>query len=260
MHMTDVSVEGCRISVDLDPPSDRPALLMIHALGTARELFDAQCGALRPSLRLLRYDLRGHGRSETPREPSSIEQLGRDALAVLDVAGVERAHVAGMSIGGLVALWLAIHAPERVDRVVLANTATRIGTRELWQERIAQVERDGLEPLVSQAIARWFTEPFVQRQPATATRFARILAACSVKGYTACCAVLRDADLRARAGEVRAPALVIVGTHDTATPPAEGERLVKLLPGARLLTLAAAHLSNVERADEVNRALLEHLG
>lgn len=257
--MTEIRVDGCRLSVELDPPGDRPALLLVHALGTSRDLFAAQEAALRPSLRLLRYDLRGHGSSEGWREPGSIERLGRDALAVLDAAGVERAHVGGVSIGGLVALWLAIHAPDRVDRLILANTAARIATPEFWQERIAQVEREGLEPMIPQALGRWFTEPFVRRWPDTAKRHAAMLAATSVAGYVGCCAALRDADLAARAVEVRAPALVIAGAHDTATPPAEGERLAKLLPGARLVTLDAAHLSSVERASEFNRAVLELL-
>lgn len=257
--MTEMRVDGCKLSVELDPPGDRPALLLIHALGTHRGLFAAQEDVLRPSLRLLRYDLRGHGGSETGSAPFSIERLGRDALAVLDAAGVERAHVGGVSIGGLVALWLAIHAPDRVDRLILANTAARIGTAEFWQGRIAQVEREGLEPMVPQALARWFTEPFLQRRPDTAERHAAMLAATSVEGYVGCCAALRDADLTARATEVRAPALVIAGAHDGATPPAEGERLAKLVRGARLVTLDAAHLASVERADEFNRAVLELL-
>jgi 3-oxoadipate enol-lactonase len=258
--MGDIVADRCRVSVDLAPASDRPPLLLIHALGTTRELFAAQCGALAPSLRLLRYDLRGHGRSEVPPQPSSLEQLGRDALAVLDAAGVERAHVLGVSIGGLVALWLAVHAPDRVARLVLANTAARIASREFWQERIEQVSRSGLSEMGDQALARWFTPEFLRREPTLALGYRDMLAGCSVKGYTGCCTALRDADLTQQISAIRAPALVIVGAHDSATPPSDGERLAKQIAGARLTTLPAAHLANVECADAFNRAVLDFLG
>jgi 3-oxoadipate enol-lactonase len=257
--MADIVVDRCRISVDLPPPSDRPPLLLIHALGTTRELFAAQQSALGASLRLLRYDLRGHGRSEVPAQPCTLEQLGRDALAVLDAAGAERAHVLGVSIGGLAALWLALHAPERVDRLVLANTSARIGSRELWQDRIEYISRSGLGALGDQALARWFTEPFLRRAPAIGLGYRALLTGCSVKGYIGCCAALRDADLRDRVAEIRAPALVIVGAHDTATPPSDGERLAKQIAEARLVTLPSAHLSNVECADAFNGAVLDFL-
>ena len=258
--MTDLVADGCRMALELAPASDRPSLLLIHALGTTRELFAPQCDALSPALRLLRYDLRGHGRSQAPPEPCTLEQLGRDALAVLDAAGVERAHVLGVSIGGLVALWLGIRAPERVGRLVLANTSARIASREFWQERIEQVSRGGLAELGDATLARWFTEPFLRREPATAQRHRAMLAACSVEGYVGCCAALRDADLSQRASEIRAPALVIAGAHDSATPASDGERLAKQIAGARLLTLPAAHLANVECADAFNRAVCDFLG
>jgi len=257
--MSDIVANGCRISVELDPPSQRPPLLLIHALGNTSELFEPQLTAFRPALRLLRYDLRGHGRSEVPRQHCTLDDLGRDALAVLDAAGVERAHVLGVSIGGLIALWLGIHAPRRVNRLVLANTCARIATPEFWQDRIDHITTNGLGEMADVMLSRWFSESFMLEQSATALRYRETLLSASPLGYAGCCAALRDADLTARASVVRAPSLVVVGSRDMATTAADGEWLAKQIPGARVVTLDAAHLANVEQASAFNTAVLDFL-
>jgi 3-oxoadipate enol-lactonase len=251
--------DGCRLAYDVEGPADGPALLLSNALGTTRELWKAQRPAFTRAFRVVAYDSRGHGASAVPSGDATIERLGQDALAVLDAAGVERADVCGISIGGLTALWLGVHAPRRVRRLVLANTAARIGTRDHWQERIDLVRSRGLAEVVASAPGRWFTEAFRRDHPAEVAAVQAMLARCPADGYAACAAALRDADLRGEVARVAAPALVVSGTVDPATTPADADWLGARLPSARRVDLDAAHLANVERAEEFTRAVMGFL-
>jgi 3-oxoadipate enol-lactonase len=258
--MPDVTSDGARIRFTAEGPPGAPALLLSHALGTSGELWRRQADALGRRFRLIRYDGRGHGRSTAPAGPYTLEQLGRDALAVLDAANAERAHVCGVSLGGQVALWLGAHAPDRVDRLVPANTGARIGTTALWNERIAAVRSAGLAPLVDGTVARWLTEPFRAREPDVVEALAADLLATSADGYTANCAAIRDADLEPVLGTIRAPTLVIAGRRDEATPIGLGRQLRDGIAGARMVTLDGAHLTNVECAAEFTAAVASFLG
>ena len=180
-------------------------------------------------------------------------------MAVLDAVGVERAHVCGVSLGGLTALWLAVHAPERVDRLVAANTAARLGTSEAWAERIDVVRAGGMAAVVDGGLTRWFTDRFRERDPDTAARFRSMLLRCSVDAYAGACAVLRDADLRQTLSQIAAETLVVTGRHDQATPPALGDAIRAGVVGARSLELDAAHLSNVEQASAFTAGVLDFL-
>ena len=157
--MPDIEADGCRLSWSAQGPADAPALLLLNALGTTVDLWSPQIDPLADAFRVIRFDTRGHGRSDAPAGPYALDRLGRDALAVLDAAGAPRAHVCGVSLGGQTALWLAVHAPERVNGVVAANTGARIGTTALWNRRIRDAETLGMQALVEPAIARWFTPP-----------------------------------------------------------------------------------------------------
>jgi 3-oxoadipate enol-lactonase len=248
------------ISYDVDGPADAPAIIFINSIGTTRELWRRQVTALDTTYRVIRYDARGHGRSSVPAGDYTIEQLGRDALAVLDAAGAATAaHVCGISLGGLTAMWLAVHAPASVARLVLANTAARIGTMDSWTERIALVREHGMAAAAARAIPLWFTEAFRARDPDTVDAFRAMLQACPAEGYLGCCAALRDEDLRDAIAAIRCPVLAIGGTHDNPTPLSGMELIRDRIPGARLVTLEAAHLSNVEQADAFTSALLEFL-
>ena len=205
--------------------------------------------------RLIRYDARGHGQSPVTPGDYSIEQLGRDALAILDAEHVERAHICGISLGGLTAMWLGIHAPARVRSLILANTAARIGSVQMWTERIAFVRQQGMAALAEMTMPRWFTEAFRSREPETVEKFRAMVAACPPDGYLGCIATLRDADLREAIEKIQCPVLAIAGRTDPATPP-EGLQFVhEKIAGSTLVTLDAAHLSNVEQADEFTEAL-----
>lgn len=251
--------DGCRLAYSIAGPAAAPAVLLANALGTDHRLFDALAAALADMARVIRYDARGHGLSDAPSGPYSIERLGRDALSLLDHTRTARADVCGVSIGGLTALWLGVFAPGRVRRLVLANTAARIGSEASWAERLRQVESAGVSSIADATMARWFTPGFRAAQPDTVARVHATLSRTPAAGYLGCCAALRDADLRADCGRVTAPTLVITGTHDVATPPEDGARLAAAISGASLVELDAAHLSNVECADAFNGAVARFL-
>lgn len=251
-HKTD---DGCRLAFSVEGRADAPVVVFSNSLGTDRRLWDRQIGQLIDRYRVVRYDTRGHGESDAPTGDYTIDRLGQDVLSLMDDLGVARAHVCGISIGGMTALWLGVQAPERVDRLVLANTAARIGSVDLWNERIRVATTEGLEALTDAAMGRWFTTAFREAEPDTVARFRSTMSRTPVAGYAGCAAALRDADLRESASQVRPRCLVVTGVHDVATPPAAGEWLAKTIPSAGLLTVDAAHLSNVERAEEFTAAI-----
>ncbi len=248
-----------RLYYRVDGPAGAPWLAFAHALGTDLSLWAPQLAPLTRRFRVLRYDARGHGQSDTPKGEYSLAQLGGDVLALFDALSVERAHVCGISLGGLTAQWLGVHAPERVAQLVLANTAARIGSHTSWSERIETVRREGLAPLAESALTRWFTAEFRAREPELTADLRERLLATDPAGYIGCCAALREADLSASVAEIAAETLVIVGAHDPVTTRADGEALVARIPRARLLELPAAHLSNVGAAAAFTSALTDFL-
>ena len=264
--MAEIVVDGCRLWYEVSGNADAPPLLLSHCLGSSADLWAPQLDAFNKHFRVIRYDTRGHGRSEAPRETYTLDRLGRDAIAILDAAlrlrsgqAGERAHVCGISIGGMTAMWLAIHAPDRVDRIVAANTAARIGTTDLWDARINQARTDGLAALAPGSMTRWFTETYRDAHADTVARLQRTMTSGTVDGYVGCAAALRDADLRDRVAQIAAPTLVITGTHDPSTPPEDGKWLAQHIENSRLLELPTAHLSNVEQAEAFTRAVVDFL-
>jgi 3-oxoadipate enol-lactonase len=248
--------DGCRLSMAVEGIETGSALLLSNSLGTDRRLWDRQMPRFAASHHVFRYDMRGHGASDAPAGDYTIERLGRDVLAIMDASGLARASLAGVSIGGLVSLWIATHAPHRVESLVLANTAARIGNDDLWRERIRLVRTDGMAALADATMARWFTAAFREREQQTVDMFREMVASTPVDGYAGCCAALRDADLRPLAVRVGARTLVISGAHDVATSPADGRWLAASIPHATYVELESAHLSNVERAEEFTEAIV----
>jgi 3-oxoadipate enol-lactonase len=257
--VAEVVVDGCRLWYEVSGSGNAAPLLLSHCLGASADLWASQLDAFNEHFRVIRYDTRGHGQSDAPAGPYSLDRLGRDALAVLDAAGAPRAHVCGISIGGMTALWLAINAPDRVDRIVAANTAARIGTTDLWDMRINQARADGLASLAPGSMTRWFTESFRGAHAETVSRFQRTMSSGSVEGYVGCARALQEADLRDRIGEIAAPTLVITGTHDPSTPPDDGKWLAQHIENSRLLELPTAHLSNVDQPETFTRAVIDFL-
>lgn len=255
-----VESDHARISYSVEGPADAPALLLSNSIGTTRDLWARQTAALTHTFRVIRYDTRGHGDSSVPDGDYTLEQLGRDAIAILDQERVRSAHVCGLSLGGVTAMWLALKVPDRVSSLVLANTGARLRDQEFWNERIALVRSQGMAALADKAVMTWFSEAFRERDPDTVHDFKAMLQDCSPGGYAGCCAALRDADLRGEIGGIRCSTLVIGGSADNATPLTLAEFMRDQISGARLVALDAAHLSNVEQAEGFTDALLEFVG
>jgi 3-oxoadipate enol-lactonase len=249
----------CPIYYQVEGDPAAPALLFSNSLGTTHELWDPQLATFTRSFRVIRYDTRGHGRSGAPPGEYTIGQLGGDAIAVLDAVGAPRAHVCGLSLGGLTAMWLGIHVPERIDSLTLASTGAKIATSAVWEERICQVRAAGLESIVEAGKTRWFTDAFRAAHPDVVDRHARMLVSASADGYIGCCAVLRDTDVRDEIGGIVAPALAIAAADDPVTPPANAELIKSRIPDAKLALLAGSHIANVEAADAFNDVLLRFL-
>jgi len=194
-----------------------------------------------------------------PPGPYSIAQLGRDALAILDAERIATAHVCGLSLGGITALWLAVHAPERVRSLTLANTGARIGSAEFWDARMALVRERGMKAVADVAIPNWFTDGFRAREPASVQPFRDDIESTPVEGYLGCCAAMRDEDLRESLDAIRCPVLAVAGASDRSTPPELLQFVHQRLPGSQLVMLQAAHLSNVEQEAAFNAALATFL-
>lgn len=253
------TIRGEPFNIRFDGPEDAPVLLLSNSLGTNLSMWDPQIPEWSKQFRVLRYDSRGHGLSTAPDRPYSIAELGGDALAILDHFGIERAHWCGLSKGGMVGQWVATHARKRFDRIVLANTAARMGPPDLWNARIANVRANGMAGLVQPTLERWFSKGFRETDEATVARVSEMLATTPPLGYAACCGAIRDMDQREAIRSVTNPVLVIVGKVDPATPPAAGRQIAEAIHDAALVELDAAHLSNLEQPEAFTTAVLDFL-
>jgi 3-oxoadipate enol-lactonase len=249
--------DGLRLHYQIDGSAAMPPLVFANSLGTTMRMWDAQVAALGSAFWVVRYDTRGHGASGVPNEPATITRLGRDLLALLDHLAIAQAHVCGLSLGGITAQWLAAHHPNRVNSLVLANTAARIGSAEGWEARIAAVSHGGMAAVGEAVLARFFSPAFRASNSALVATYGATLAATNPQGYCACCAALGSADLRPLLEHITAPTLIIAGTYDEATPPAQSEELHTAILKSELVLLAAGHLSNVEQPDAFS-AYLNH--
>lgn len=238
----------------IDGAHDAPPVLLLHSLGSALDIWDPQVAAWRERFRLIRYDARGHGRSPAPPGEYTLDDLGNDAVRVLDAAGVATAHICGISLGGLTGMWLGVYHPSRVRRLIVAGSAPRVGTRQRWIERIARARAEGMAAMAELAMTTWFTAEFKERQRSTVAAIHRLVASTTLEGYVGCCAALRDADLRQEIHRIQARTLVITGEHDPTVTAADVEAMRATIARARVQTLPGAHLANVECASEFSRA------
>jgi 3-oxoadipate enol-lactonase len=237
-----------------------PALVFTGSLGTDLTMWEPQAERLKPRFCTLRYDLRGHGRSPVPPGPYSIDDLGSDLLALLDRLGIECASLCGLSIGGMISMWVAAHAPERVERLVLCCTSARLGPQSAWLERAAIVRADGVGAIADAVLERWFTPAFAGAHPEVIERMRGILAATPREGYAGCCEAIAAMDLTPELPSIAAPTLVIAGEQDPATPPEHGRRIADLIPGAQFEVVSpAAHLATIERPDLTTAMILRFM-
>ncbi|MFD1838050.1 3-oxoadipate enol-lactonase [Paracidovorax cattleyae] len=248
--------------VRVEGPADAPALVFSNSLGTTLEMWDAQAERFARTHRVVRYDTRGHGGSEVSPGPYTFDQLGGDVVALLDALGIARASFCGISMGGFTGLWLGVHAPQRLERLVVANSAAKIGTAEGWTTRAAMVREKGaagMAELAASSPGRWFTDAFAAAQPEVVRRAQGWIAGVDPEGYAGCCEALAQADLRAAIGGIAVPTLLIAGAADPVTTVADTQAMQAAIAGARVAELPASHLSNLEAPQAFDAALSDFL-
>ncbi|MEV5600879.1 alpha/beta fold hydrolase [Streptomyces sp. NPDC052299] len=243
--------DGVRIAYRFDGDAGKPVLLLSNSIGTDLHMWDGQVPALTEHFRLLRYDARGHGASDVPAGPYSLDRLGRDVVELLDALGLLRVHVLGLSLGGIVAQWLGIHVPERVDRLVLSNTAAHLGPASQWDRPIAELlEAPDMRATADMFLGNWFPDRMLKGDDEVVEGFRRTLLATRREGVAGSWAAVRDSDLRRTAALISRPTLVIAGEHDTVTSADHGKELAAIIPGVRFTVLPTVHMANVERQAE----------
>ncbi len=257
--MTGIAIGGLEFNVSIEGGEDKPALILSNPLGTNLHIWDGQLSTLGDRFRIVRYDSRGHGNTPPGHGPYSIGDLGRDALAILDKLGIEKAHFLGLSMGSMIGLWLLINAPGRLGRAVLAGAAAQMPSPDMWNSRIHSARKFGMDNAAEAAAGRWFTKQFRDASHGEVERVKAMVRATSVEGYAASCAALRDMDLREAVRGITNRVLIIAGRHDLSTPLEMGALVAGAIPGAKLVTLDAPHLSNIEDPANFNRAVLDFL-
>jgi 3-oxoadipate enol-lactonase len=248
-------LNNVRIHYDFDGPANAPALIFSNSLGANLSMWDQQAFAFREHFRVLRYDTRGHGQSSTTPGPYNIEQLSRDVLALLASLQLDRVYFCGLSKGGMTGMWLGLHAPQVLHKLILCNTAAKIGNAEGWNSRIEAARKGGMKSISGAVMERWLTPAFRASSSEVTAATLRMLESTDLDGYIANCAAVRDFDARETISGIGVPTLVIAGAHDPATTPGEGRFLAEKIPGARYVELHAAHLSNIEARDGFNSEL-----
>lgn len=244
----------------VEGPDDAPVLVLANSLGSTLRMWDAQIPQLVSRFRVVRFDMRGHGESPVPPGPYTIADLGHDVIALLDRLEVAKAHFCGLSLGGMVGMWLAAYAPDRIDRLVLCCTSARLGPPQMWAERARTVREQGTAAVADAGVGRWLTPEYAARNPELAADLRDMIASTPAEGYAGCCAAIERMDLTGILPTIRAATLVIAGADDPSTPPAHAASIATTIPGARMAIVPhAAHLANVEQADTVTALILEHL-
>lgn len=250
---------GAGIHYELIGHGKAPVVVLSNSLGTNFFMWDPQMLELRKHFHVLRYDTRGHGQSSVPPGPYSFEQLGRDVLAVADAANVQTFSFCGLSMGGVTGMWLGIHAPERLHKLVLSSTGAKIGNADTWNARIEALRKGGAKSVAAATMERWFTQRFREMSPQTVERIRHMFESSSTEGFIANCEALREADFRESIARIHTPTLVISGTHDPATTVQDGRFIAERIPGARFVELDAAHLCNIEQQDRFTKEVSDFL-
>ena len=246
--MPSTKSDDAQIHYSFEGLPGKPVLVLSNSLGTNFSMWNPQIPDFLKSFRVLRSDTRGHGKSSVTTGPYSIEQLAKDVLALADALRVDKFHFCGLSMGGMIGMWLALNAPQRLNKLVLCSTAPKIGTPEMWNARIDTVRKTGMKQVAAAAMERWFSASFRQKNHLAIATTQETLEQTNPEGYAANCAAVRDFDSREQLQCIHTPTLVISGTHDPATTPIDGHFLAEHIPGARYVELNGAHLSNIEDA------------
>lgn len=241
-------------------PPDAPVVVLSNSLGSTHRMWDAQVDALSQDFRVVRYDTRGHGRSPVPCGTWSVDDLADDLVGLLDRLGVARAHLVGLSLGGMTALRVAARHPARVDRLVLLCTAAHLPPAQGWLDRAATVRREGTAAVAEAVVGRWFTPAYLANHEDVRTRNVAMVSSTPPAGYAACCEAIAAMDQRPDLAEIAAPTLAIAGADDPATPPGLLEEIAHGVQDGRLLVVPeAAHLANAQQPLAITAAIHHHL-
>ncbi|TPL84106.1 alpha/beta fold hydrolase [Mesorhizobium sp. B2-3-14] len=252
--------DGTRIAYQLDGDAGQPVLVLSNSIATTLHMWDGQIGELSRRFRVLRYDFRGHGGSSVPIGAYSLDRLGRDVIELIDALGLGQVHFLGLSLGGFVGQWLGIHAPERVDRLILSNTSSHLSPASYFDERIAVVRQaPDMSETAEVFLNNWFPAGMVAANEPVIEKFRAMLLEIDRLGLAGLFAAVRDADLRRTVALIDRPTLVIAGQHDTVTAASHSELIAAAVPGVKLVVLPAVHLSNVEYPTEFMQAVLDFL-
>jgi len=250
------------INIHYEISGSGPCVTLAHSLATDLTLWDELVAVLEPHFTVLRHDARGHGRSSAPEGSYDFPTLVGDLVGLLDALRIGRTHFVGLSMGGMIGQHLALKAPDRIDRLVLADTTSRMPAeaQPLWAERIRIATGQGMEPLVQPTLERWFTAPYRAAHPEVMETIGTLIRNTPVAGYVGCAQAIARIDVTDRLNGIKAPTLVVVGRDDVGTPPAMSEAIAAAIPGARLEIIPeASHLSNIEQADAFNKLLMDFL-
>ncbi|MDQ8738005.1 alpha/beta fold hydrolase [Paenibacillus sp. LHD-38] len=252
--------DGVRIAYRIEGAASKPVLMLANSIATTMNMWDGQLAELSQYFRVLRYDYRGHGDSDTPDGPYSFDRLGRDVIELLDALHIDRVHFLGLSLGGVVGQWLGIYAPERIDRLILSNTSSYLGPPEQWERLIASVlQPENLSEFADVFMKNWFPSHMLESEDVLVTSFRKMVLATRSQGIAGSWAAIRDMDMRRTASLINSPALVIAGQYDTVTLPSHGELIAETVPNAKFVLLPAVHLSNIEYQDEFLSVVIEFL-
>jgi 3-oxoadipate enol-lactonase len=252
--------DGCRIAYRIDGPDDRPVLALSNSIATNLHMWDRSMPALSRSFRLLRYDTRGHGGSDAPEGAYSLDRLGRDVVELLDVLDIDRAHFLGLSLGGFIGQWLGIFAPDRIDRLILSNTASYLASELPFDEQIRSVlAAPDMNGIADGFMRNWFPATMLAAPNEVVDAFRNMVLTTPPRGLAGCYAALRDVDLRRAVSLVAAPTLVIGGESDTVTRPRHSKEIAATIADAKLVLLPGVHILNVEQADRFNNEVASFL-
>jgi len=255
-----VTGDGVRIAYEVDGAHNRPTLILANSIGTTFHMWDGQIGELSRHFRVVRYDFRGHGGSAVPPGAYSDGRLGRDVIELMDHLAIERAHFLGLSLGGYVGQWLAIHAPERIDRLILSNTSAYLGPAHYWDEAIKSIlAAEDMKETAENFLRNWFPHAMFSTDRPAIRKFRKMLLNTARQGIAGNWAVVRDSDMRRTIALIDAPTLVIAGQFDTITTKSMAEDIARSIPGTQLKILPCVHLPNIELPAEFLNEVLTFL-